>query len=197
MFMKDGYRSVVVDTVMMVDTSSLICVKVGFWMCKRSDAILLSAVLSRTTTQSAHCVNRFNVNAVRLNNNIRHSNTSHPSPERVLIWEKHCRSVQCFFDICPPTSQAHSCPYLIQFLLLRYCELGQPSKVGAVSLACLLYQTPPRVAILPEQIPSQLLPAPPPSLARYTFSGLYSFLYSLFMIVLMTSALIQEYTAGI
>ena len=45
----------------MVDTSSLICEKDGVSSLKRSAAILLSAVLSRTTTQSAHFVSRFSV----------------------------------------------------------------------------------------------------------------------------------------
>lgn len=59
--MYDGYLSVVVLTDIIVDTSLFICVKLGFCMCSLSDAILLSAVLSRTTTQSAHCVSLFNV----------------------------------------------------------------------------------------------------------------------------------------
>lgn len=56
------YRSVVVLTDIIVETSLLICVKLGFWIWSRSDAILLSAVLSKTTTQSAHCVSLFKVN---------------------------------------------------------------------------------------------------------------------------------------
>ena len=52
---------VAVDVDMMVDTSSLICEKDGVSSLKRSAAILLSAVLSRTTTQSAHFVSRFSV----------------------------------------------------------------------------------------------------------------------------------------
>ena len=46
---------------MMVETSELICVKDGVSMCKRSVAIRFSAVLSRTTTQSALRVRRFRV----------------------------------------------------------------------------------------------------------------------------------------
>lgn len=60
---KPGYRSVVVDAAMTVDTRLLICAKVGFSTCNRSTAILSSAVLSRTTTASAFCVRRFRVSS--------------------------------------------------------------------------------------------------------------------------------------
>ena len=46
---------------MMVETNSLICAKEGFWMCNLSVVILLRAVLSRTTTQSAAWVSLFSV----------------------------------------------------------------------------------------------------------------------------------------
>lgn len=36
-----------------VETSLLIYVKLGFWMCDLSEAILFGAVLSKTTTRSA------------------------------------------------------------------------------------------------------------------------------------------------
>jgi hypothetical protein len=62
LFINDGYRNVVVLTDIIVDTSLLICVKDGFWMCNRSAAIRLRAVLSSTTTQSASRVRRFKVN---------------------------------------------------------------------------------------------------------------------------------------
>ena len=57
-----SYLSVVVLTDIIVETSLLICVKLGFWICNLSEAILFNAVLSRTTTQSAHCVNLLRVN---------------------------------------------------------------------------------------------------------------------------------------
>ena len=40
LFMYDGYLSVVVLTLMMVETNSLIWLKLGFWMWRRSVAIL-------------------------------------------------------------------------------------------------------------------------------------------------------------
>lgn len=60
--MYEGYLSVVVLTDIIVETSLFIWVKLGFCMCNLSDAILFKAVLSKTTTQSAHWVNLFNVN---------------------------------------------------------------------------------------------------------------------------------------
>jgi len=63
LFIYEGYLKVVVLTDMIVETSLLICVKVGLLMCNLSEAIRFKAVLSRTTTQSAHCVNLFNVNS--------------------------------------------------------------------------------------------------------------------------------------
>ena len=56
LFIYEGYLRVAVETDMMVETSSLIWVKDGLEMCSRSTAIRFSAVLSRTTTQSAACV---------------------------------------------------------------------------------------------------------------------------------------------
>lgn len=44
---------VAVETDMMLETSELICEKVGLVMWRRSEAMRLSAVLSSTTTQSA------------------------------------------------------------------------------------------------------------------------------------------------
>ena len=63
LFMYDGYRSVAVDVDMMVETSSLIWEKLGLVMWSLSTAILLRAVLSRTTTQSADWVSRFRVSS--------------------------------------------------------------------------------------------------------------------------------------
>lgn len=62
LFIYEGYLKVVVLTDMIVETSLLICVKVGLLMCNLSEAIRFKAVLSRTTTQSAHWVSLFNVN---------------------------------------------------------------------------------------------------------------------------------------
>jgi len=62
LFIYEGYLRVVVLTDIIVETSLLICVKLGFWICNLSEAILFKAVLSKTTTQSAHSVNLFNVN---------------------------------------------------------------------------------------------------------------------------------------
>lgn len=57
------YLSVAVLALMMVETSVLICAKDGFWMCRRSLAMRLSAVLSSTITQSALSVSRFRVSS--------------------------------------------------------------------------------------------------------------------------------------
>lgn len=51
-----------VDADMIVDTREFICVNDGVSICRRSVAMRLRAVLSRTTTQSALRVNRFSVN---------------------------------------------------------------------------------------------------------------------------------------
>lgn len=50
------------ETDIIVDTNELIWVNDGFSMCRRSVAIRFNAVLSKTTTQSALCARRFNVN---------------------------------------------------------------------------------------------------------------------------------------
>ena len=46
---------------MTVETRLLVCAKEGFSRCRRSTAMRLSAVLSRTTTASAFSVSRFSV----------------------------------------------------------------------------------------------------------------------------------------
>ena len=52
-----------VDTLIIVDTNSLICENDGVSMRKRSTTILSKAVLSKTTTQSALWVSLFKVNS--------------------------------------------------------------------------------------------------------------------------------------
>ena len=63
LFMYPGYRSVVVDAAITVDTSALVCANVGFSMRSRSTAMRFNAVLSSTTTQSALRVSLFRVNS--------------------------------------------------------------------------------------------------------------------------------------
>lgn len=53
-FMYEGYLKVVVRTDIIVETSLEISAKLGFWICNLSEAILFRAVLSKTSTQSAH-----------------------------------------------------------------------------------------------------------------------------------------------
>ena len=55
LFIYPGYLSVTVLAVITVETSALVCAKVGVLARIWSIAILSSAVLSRVTTQS-HCV---------------------------------------------------------------------------------------------------------------------------------------------
>ena len=50
-----------VEAAMTVETRLLVCEKEGFSRCRRSTAILFSAVLSRTTTASAFSVRRLSV----------------------------------------------------------------------------------------------------------------------------------------
>lgn len=52
-----SYRSVEVDAAITVETKWLTSSNVGFATCILSTAILFNAVLSSTTTASAHCVN--------------------------------------------------------------------------------------------------------------------------------------------
>lgn len=61
LFIYPGYRSVVVDAAITVDTSEFSCDTDGDAMRRRSAAIALSAVLSSTTTASALTVRRFMV----------------------------------------------------------------------------------------------------------------------------------------
>lgn len=56
-----GYRRVVVEAAMTVETSEFVWAKVGFSRFRRSTAIRLSAVLSSTTTASALRVSRLRV----------------------------------------------------------------------------------------------------------------------------------------
>ena len=57
LFMYPGYLSVVVEAAITVETIELICEKVGCKIFSLSTAILVKALLSRTTTQSALSVN--------------------------------------------------------------------------------------------------------------------------------------------
>jgi len=57
--MYPGYHRVVVDAAITVETIAFICSNVGWRSFNRSTAILLRALLSRTTTESALSVSLF------------------------------------------------------------------------------------------------------------------------------------------
>lgn len=61
-FVYYSYLNVAVLALMIVETKVLICANEGFCIWRRSLAILLRAVLSKTITQSALSVNLFSVN---------------------------------------------------------------------------------------------------------------------------------------
>ena len=64
LFMYPGYRSVVVEAAITVDTRELSCVTEGCAILSRSSQILFMAVLSSTTVQSQNSMRRLSVSTL-------------------------------------------------------------------------------------------------------------------------------------
>mmetsp|Transcript_10886 Transcript_10886/g.36328 ORF Transcript_10886/g.36328 Transcript_10886/m.36328 type:complete len:271 (+) Transcript_10886:498-1310(+) len=169
LFMYPGYRSVVVEAAMTVETKELTWCTDGLAMRRRSTAMRFSAVLSSTTTQSALTARRFSV-SIELYGC---TTTSDWSSSQFGKTEYVCTS---FFGKCSFNASRMYEPMPEPVPPAMECVSTKPSKESELSASRsnMSIKTS-RFSSACRYPEAQLLPAPPPSFATKMFSGLNRF----------------------